>query len=107
MSLNFSIRRAFYFIIEKTLGIPGKQQRKSGHIGFERNFANCLTATMRGESQFAIITQDIGMEEVKRVCYSGHTLPQKSTYFYPKVICGYLFASIKQDEFELPFDIGL
>lgn len=95
-----------YFIIEKTLGIPGKQQRKSGHIGFERNFANCLTATMRGESQFAIITRDIGMEEVKRVCYSGHTLPQKSTYFYPKVICGYLFASIKQDEFELPFDIG-
>lgn len=95
-----------YFIIEKGLGIPGKHQRESRSIGFERNFANCLAATITGEAQFAIITQDISMDDVKKVCYSGYTLPQKSTYFYPKVICGYLFASIKEDEFGLPFDIG-
>lgn len=95
-----------YFIIEKGLGILGKDQRKSTNISFERNFANCLTKTIKGEAQFAIITQDINMETVKKVCYSGHTLPQKSTYFYPKVICGYLFGSIKNDEFELPLDPG-
>ena len=95
-----------YFVIEKGLGIPGKDQRKSRHISFERNFANCLSSTIKGDSQFAIITQDVSMEDVKKVCYSGYTLPQKSTFFYPKVICGYLFASIKQDEFELPIDIG-
>lgn len=95
-----------YFIIEKGLGILGKDQRKSTNISFERNFANCLTKTIRGEAQFAIITQDIDMEIVKQVCYSGYTLPQKSTYFYPKAICGYLFGSIKNDEFELPLDPG-
>lgn len=93
-----------YFIIEKGLGIIGKDQRKSTNITFERNFANCLTKTIRGDAQFAIITQEINMETVKQVCYSGFTLPQKSTYFYPKVICGYLFGSIKNDEFELPLD---
>lgn len=95
-----------YFIIEKGLGIPGKDQRKSRNISFERNFANCLTKTIKGEAQFAIITQDLDMDTVKKVCYSGHTLPQKSTYFYPKVICGYLFGSIKNDEFEIPFNPG-
>lgn len=95
-----------YFIIEKGLGIQGKDQRKSQNITFERNFANCLSRTMKEEAQFAIITQDIDMETVKEVCYSGHTLPQKSTYFYPKVICGYLFGSIKNDEFELPINPG-
>lgn len=95
-----------YFIIEKGLGIIGKDQRKSTNITFERNFANCLTKTIRGEAQFAIITQEINMDTVKQVCYSGYTLPQKSTYFYPKVICGYLFGSIKNDEFELPLDPG-
>ena len=95
-----------YFIIEKGLGIPGKDQRSSKNISFERNFASCLSKTIREEAQFAIITQDIGMEEVKKVCYSGYTLPQKSTYFYPKVICGYLFSSIKEDEFTVPVDIG-
>tara|TARA_R110001599_G_scaffold41503_2_gene125503 strand:- start:11850 stop:13148 length:1299 start_codon:yes stop_codon:yes gene_type:complete len=95
-----------YFIIEKALGILGKEQRSSEHISFERNFSNCLERTMSGEVDFAIITQDISMEDVKNVCHSGFTLPQKSTYFYPKVISGYLFGSIKEDEFTLPFDIG-
>ena len=95
-----------YFIIEKALGILGKEQRSSDHISFERNFSNCLEKTMSGEVDFAIITQDISMEDVKNVCHSGYTLPQKSTYFYPKVISGYLFGSIKEDEFTLPFDIG-
>ena len=95
-----------YFIIEKGVGIAGRDQRKSRHISFERNFANCLKKTIKGEAQFAIITQGIDMETVKEVCHSGHTLPQKSTYFYPKVSCGYLFGSIKHDEFEIPFNPG-
>ena len=95
-----------YFIIEKALGILGKDQRSSHHITFERNFSNCLQKTIAGEVDFAIITQDISMEDVKNVCHSGYTLPQKSTYFYPKVISGYLFGSIREDEFALPFDIG-
>ncbi|MFN8887581.1 MAG: hypothetical protein ACK5WF_08990 [Cyclobacteriaceae bacterium] len=50
----------------------------------------------------AIITQEVSIEEVKQVCASGFTMPQKSTYFYPKVISGFLFSSIKQDEFQTP-----
>jgi uncharacterized protein (DUF1015 family) len=49
----------------------------------------------------AIITQDIAIDDVKKVCYSGYTLPPKATYFFPKVICGFLFSSIKENEFEL------
>lgn len=91
-----------YFVIEKVLGIPGKEQRSSPNILFERNFTNCLTKVLKQEAQCALIIKDILMEDVKKVCYSGYTMPQKSTYFYPKVICGLLFSSIKQDEFSLP-----
>lgn len=88
-----------YFIIEKVLGIPGSKQRSTEHITFERNFADCLNKVNKGEAQLALITQEISMEEVKSVCFSGYTLPQKSTYFYPKVVCGYLFGSIKESEY--------
>lgn len=91
-----------YFIIEKILGIPGSDQRKSENISFDRSFSECLTKVIKGEAQMAIITQDISIEEVKQVCHSGYTMPQKSTYFYPKVICGYLFSSIKENEFQSP-----
>ncbi len=88
-----------YFILEKLLGIPGKDQRSSEKITFERSFSECLNQVQHGDQQLAIITNGISMQEVKNVCYSGYTMPQKSTYFYPKVICGYLFSSIENEEF--------
>lgn len=95
-----------YFIIEKCLGIKGKDQRKSPHITFERNFPLCVKKTLKGEAQCALITKEIDIKTVRSVCQSGYTLPQKSTFFYPKVISGFLFASIKEDEFTIPFDLG-
>ena len=91
-----------HFVFEKAMGIPGKEQRRSDYISFERNFANCLTSVLQQKAQCAFIIKDISMEDIKRVCYSGFTMPQKSTYFYPKVICGFMFGSIKEDEFSLP-----
>ena len=93
-----------YFVFEKVLGIPKSDQPKSDHIQFERNFNKCLKKVLRGKADAAIITQDIPMHTVKEVCFSGHTLPQKSTYFYPKVICGYLFGSIKEEDNNEPID---
>ncbi len=93
-----------YFIFEKILGIAGKDQTRSENVSFERNFTECHSSVLKGEAQFAIITKDISIETIKEVCFSGYTLPQKSTYFYPKVICGFLFGSIQQDEFASPFD---
>jgi uncharacterized protein (DUF1015 family) len=91
-----------YFIIEKALGIAGKDQRQSEHIRFDRSFSDCLQKVLKGEAQLAIITNEVSIEDVKKVCASGATMPQKSTYFYPKVICGFLFSSIKEDEFVEP-----
>jgi uncharacterized protein (DUF1015 family) len=91
-----------YFIIEKIAGIPGKEQRASENISFDRSFSDCLTKVLNGKVQLGIIAQDVSIEDIKAVCRSGYTMPQKSTYFYPKVICGYLFSSIKEDEFQTP-----
>ena len=91
-----------YFFIEKILGIKGEEQRSSEHIQFERNFTACIKKVISSEVQCALITKEISMEQVNQVCGSGYTMPQKSTYFYPKTICGFLFGSIKEDEFNLP-----
>lgn len=91
-----------YFIIEKALGIAGKDQRKSENIEFDRSFTDCIRKVIKGNAQLAIITNEVSIEEVKQVCKSGATMPQKSTYFYPKVICGFLFSSIKENEFKSP-----
>ncbi len=89
-----------YFIIEKVFGIRGQDQRQSLHLDFDRSFSDCLKKVIQGEAQLAIITNEVSIEEVKQVCKSGYTMPQKSTYFYPKVIGGFIFSSIKEEEFK-------
>ncbi len=96
-----------YFFFEKVLGVPGIKQRELKNVVFERNFTECVSKVLKNEANFAIITKEIPISTIKEVCYSGYTMPQKSTYFYPKVICGYLFSSIKDEEFKLPIDIGI
>jgi len=91
-----------YFVIERILGIPGKEQRRSEKISFDRNFSDCVAKVIRGEAQLALITQEISIEDVVQVCNSGYTMPQKSTYFYPKVVCGFVFGSISENEFQTP-----
>jgi uncharacterized protein (DUF1015 family) len=85
---------AHYFIIEDILGIQGKKQNVSPHIEYERNFTNCLTAVMTEKAQMAIITNEVRIDDVKRVCGCGYTMPPKSTFFYPKAVCGFLFSSL-------------
>ena len=93
-----------FFIIEKGLGIYRSHQLDSHNIKYNRSFTDCLTQVMNKNSKFAIIANEVSIEDIKKVCYSGSTMPPKSTYFYPKVTCGYVFSSIKDDEFELfPF----
>lgn len=89
-----------YFILEKVLNIYRKEQTRSPHLLFERNFTECVSQVNKGLAQVAIITSEVSMDDVKRVCQLGHTMPPKATYFYPKVICGFVFSSIKQKEFE-------
>ena len=87
-----------FFIIEKIWGIKGKQQRSSPNIDYDRNFTDCVTRVQQGESQMALITNELSIEEVKRVCLSGYTLPQKSTYFYPKILTGLVMHKIVPSE---------
>lgn len=93
-----------YFVFERVLGISRKEQASSHHISFERNFTICHNKVVKDGANFALITNGVPMESVKEVCYSGHLMPQKSTYFYPKAICGYLFGTIDQNEHDDEID---
>lgn len=91
-------------VFDQILGIPIEEQRNSDLISYERNFSRCIQEVRSGKASFAVITRELDLSQVLEVCRSGHVMPQKSTYFYPKALGGLLFASIKQSEFE--YDYG-
>jgi len=91
---NLDLTVLHYFVIQEILGIRGRDQIDSDCIEFERSFTACLTKVIQGVFQLALITNGVSIADVKTVCGSGCTLPQKSTYFWPKVICGFVFSTL-------------
>ncbi len=90
-------------VFTRILGMDSENQRNSSQLVYERNFPRCIQEVESGKASFAIITQEIELNQVMEVCSSGYVLPQKSTYFYPKALGGLVFASINQEEFEFNY----
>ncbi|QDH80947.1 DUF1015 domain-containing protein [Echinicola soli] len=88
-----------YFFVDHIIGIPMDEQRSSKQITYETDRLKCHGQLHSGKADLALLTREISIEEVMEVCHSGYTLPQKSTYFYPKASSGLLFGSIREDEF--------
>lgn len=86
-----------YFIFDRVMGFPWGQQFE--YLGFSQNYHECLRKVQEGKEQLAVLTRKVTFEEIKNVCESGNTMPAKATYFFPKVLGGLVFGSVKQDEF--------
>ena len=55
-------------------------------------YADEAIATVdRGEAAAAFLLQPVTVEQVARFAHAGETMPQKSTFFYPKLTSGLLF----------------
>ena len=50
-----------------------------------------VAAVDRGEAGAALLLRPPTVEQVQEVAGRGETMPQKSTYFYPKLPSGLLF----------------
>ncbi len=95
-SLDVSVLH--HFILEKCLGLVGDAQ--FAHLDFLHDATQCLKELQKPRVNFAILTRAVTLAEIEQVCFQGHTMPVKSTYFYPKVLGGLLFSSLIEDEFE-------
>ncbi|NLI13812.1 MAG: DUF1015 domain-containing protein [Peptococcaceae bacterium] len=75
-------------IIEKHLGICGELRAKAEHITYSREEEGALDQVDRGEYQLAFFLNPTLVEEVTEIAGKGEKMPQKSTFFYPKVKTG-------------------
>jgi uncharacterized protein (DUF1015 family) len=95
-----------YFVFDKVLGIPYLEQHATDAIKYIKDYGLALKQAVTWPGRIAFITRGTRMDQMMRVCETGQLMPQKSTYFYPKVVCGMVFASIDDNENNSPFDLG-
>jgi uncharacterized protein (DUF1015 family) len=60
-------------------------------VSYTASAEEAVAAVDRGEAAAAFLLQPVTVEQVARFAHAGETMPQKSTFFYPKLTSGLLF----------------
>jgi uncharacterized protein (DUF1015 family) len=75
-------------ILEKHLGIDDEKLRNQAHIIYTRDAKEAMRLVDSGERQIAFFVNHIPVKAVLDIAAAGEKMPQKATYFYPKLLSG-------------------
>ncbi|MBI5560254.1 MAG: DUF1015 domain-containing protein [Deltaproteobacteria bacterium] len=75
-------------VLTKILGISPCAQEKQENLLYVKDINEAVEKVRSGKGQLAFLMNPTKVEDVKRVCEAGLLMPQKSTYFYPKLLSG-------------------
>lgn len=75
-------------ILDRMVGIDKEAQEEKRNLRYTRDLDEAIEAADSAENQFVVLMNPTEVSQVVEVCKSGGKLPQKSTYFYPKVLSG-------------------
>ena len=75
-------------VLEETLDISSQDLAEGKYLLYTRGEAEALADVDENKVQAAFFLNPTRVEEVISVAAAGEKMPQKSTYFYPKLITG-------------------
>jgi uncharacterized protein (DUF1015 family) len=85
-------------ILEHVLGLSPDRQVNGETIRYSQDEEAVLQALEKEDFQAAFILNPPKAEEILTIAAGGETMPQKSTYFYPKLISGLIVNKIDPHE---------
>ena len=85
-------------VLRKLLGVDAHEAAQDGRLRYVKEAAEALASVRRGQADVACLLNATRMDEVARVCDAGETMPEKSTYFHPKLGSGFVFHSLESEE---------
>lgn len=76
-------------ILERTLGIDPKAQEEQRNLRYVKGHEELMRVVQEDEGfQVGFLLNPTRVEEVKAVAEAGERMPQKSTFFFPKLVTG-------------------
>jgi len=82
-------------ILGRILGVDAERLRLEENVSYTRDEREAIEAVDRGEAQLAFFLNPIKLEAVLEVAQRGQRMPQKATYFYPKLLSGLVMRRIE------------
>jgi uncharacterized protein (DUF1015 family) len=78
-------------VLGDRLGISEADVAAGTRLAYTRDEADARGRVARGEAAAAILVRPTRLEQLADVASAGDVMPQKSTYFYPKLLTGMVF----------------
>jgi uncharacterized protein (DUF1015 family) len=76
------------------LGIGAEVMTRQSHLAYTHDLPRALARLAAGDVQAAFLMNATKVDEVLSACEAGFVLPQKSTYFHPKLATGLVMSRI-------------
>ena len=84
--LDVSVLHALVF--DRIFGLRADEIRKGGNIEYTIEIGGALGTVANGHADGAFLMNPPSIQDVERVSDAGATMPEKSTYFHPKLLTG-------------------
>jgi uncharacterized protein (DUF1015 family) len=85
-------------IFKNIMKMTDEDLQEKRYVDYENNAFDAIRAVSEGTAQAAFLIHPPRVEQVKAVAEAGLVMPQKSTYFHPKLLSGLVIYSFEQDE---------
>jgi uncharacterized protein (DUF1015 family) len=76
-------------LLQQFLGLPPEVQKQK--LSYTIDAGGALQSVIERKYQAAFLLNPTSYDQVVQVCEQAETMPQKSTYFYPKLLTGLVF----------------
>ena len=79
---------AHRLLVESLLGLRAEDITAGRYVRYVHEAEEALQAIRQGEAQAALLLNATPVQQISEVAQAGELMPQKATYFYPKLITG-------------------
>ncbi|MBU6429144.1 MAG: DUF1015 family protein [Cyanobacteria bacterium REEB65] len=92
---DLQVAQLHYLVMAEVLGIPESDWKGGERIVYTRDAHEALARVRSHEFDAAFFLGGTPVEHIQKVSVTGEVMPQKSTYFYPKLPTGLLIHALE------------
>lgn len=84
-------------VFERILGLRSDSHKQKSYLEYVKDVREAEDAVSTRRAQAAFLMNPPSLEQIRAVAEAGKTMPQKSTYFHPKLLSGLVIHSLEND----------
>ena len=77
------------------MGIDKANMAQQINLTYTKSFSEAISSVQEGSAQCSFVLNATRVDQIRDVATEGEKMPQKSTYFYPKLITGLVMNPLK------------